>query len=162
MRKRLLLLLIVILPLLHLAAPPTSAAQLKLDIKLFLGLGETTYVAKLETGRERDFFGSYQVGFGPRLRWGKAFFEALFSFNRWVYEGVNPSLGGTETQVNSFELPFLAGYIPYKNPYFKWLIYGGYVNHFNTKIIVRREGEPSLRLKPKAESPSVPLTTTLR
>jgi hypothetical protein len=135
-----------------LAASSNAAAQLKLDIKIFLGVGETTYVAMLETGRERDFFGSYQVGFGPRLRWGKAFFEALFSFNRWVYEGVNPSLGGTETQVNSFELPLLAGYIPYKNPYFKWLVYGGYVNHFNTKIIVRREGQSSLRLKPGADN----------
>ena len=137
---------------LHLAAPPITAAQLKLDIKVFIGVGETTYVAMLETGRERDFFGSYQLGFGPRLRWGKAFFEALFSFNRWIYEGVNPSLGGTETQVNSFELPLLAGYIPYKNPYFKWFVYGGYVNHFNTKIIIRREGQSSLRLKPKADN----------
>ena len=136
-----------------LAAPSTAAAQLKLDIKVvFLGVGQTTYVALLETGRERDFLGSYQFGFGPRLRWGKAFFETLFSFNRWVYEGVNPSLGGTETQVNSFELPFLAGYIPFKNPWFKWLIYGGYVNHFNTKIIVRRDGQSSLRLKPKADN----------
>ena len=65
MSKRFLILLIVVFPLLHLAAPPTTAAQLKLDIKLFLGLGETTYVAKLETGRERNFFGSYQIGFGP-------------------------------------------------------------------------------------------------
>ena len=137
---------------LHLAAPPTAAAQLKLDIKVFLGVGETTYVAMLETGREREFFGSYQIGFGPRLRWGKAVFEALFSFNRWIYEGVNPSLGGVNTQVNSFELPLLAGYIPYKNPYFKWLVYGGYVNHFNTKIIVRRDGQSSLRLRPKADN----------
>ncbi len=137
---------------LHLAAPPAAAAQLKLDIKVFLGVGETTYVAMLETGREREFFGSYQVGFGPRLRWRKAVFEALFSFNRWIYEGVNPSLGGVDTQVNSFEFPLLAGYIPYKNPYFKWLIYGGYVNHFNTKIIIRRDGQSSLRLSPKADN----------
>ena len=136
----------------HSAAPPSAAAQLKLDIKVFIGLGETTYVALLESGREREFLGSYQIGFGPRLRWGKAVFETQFSFNRWLYEGVNPTLGGVNTQVNSFELPFLAGYIPYKNPYFKWLVYGGYVNHFNTKIIVRRDGQPSLRLKPKADN----------
>jgi len=89
---------------LHLAAPPSSAAELKLDIKLFLGLSETTYVAMLETGRERTFLPGYQIGFGPRLRKNKAFIEVLFSFNRWLYEGVNPSLGGVETQVNSFEL----------------------------------------------------------
>jgi hypothetical protein len=31
-------------------------------------------------------------------------------------------------------------------------LYGGYVNHFNTKIIVRREGQSSLRLRPKADN----------
>jgi hypothetical protein len=33
----------------------------------------------------------------------------------------------------------------------KLFLYGGYVNHFNTKIIVQQEGQPSLRLKPKAD-----------
>jgi len=156
MRKFFLISLFTLALLLYLAAPPTSAAQQpKLDIKVFLGVGGTTYVAMLETGRERDLFGSYQIGFGPRLRWGKAFIEALFSFNRWIYEGVNPTLGGVKTQVNSFELPFLAGYIPYENPYFRFFLYGGYVNHFNTKIIVQREGQPSLRLKPKDDNLAV-------
>jgi hypothetical protein len=151
-RKLLLPWLFALLPVLHLAAPPTSAAQQpKLDIKVFLGFSETTYVAMLESGRETNLFPSYQIGFGARVRKNKAFIEVLFSFNRWLYEGVNPDLGGVETQVNSFELPFLAGYIPYENPYFKIFLYGGYVNHFNTKIIVRRDGQSSLRLKPKAD-----------
>ncbi|MBW2191661.1 MAG: hypothetical protein JRG93_19145, partial [Deltaproteobacteria bacterium] len=89
-----------------------TLALSKLDIKAFIGIGGTTYVSMLETGRERDLFGSYEIGFGARLRRGKAFIEALFSFNRWIYEGTNPTLGGVKTQVNSFELPFLAGYIP--------------------------------------------------
>jgi hypothetical protein len=153
MRKLFLISLFVFLPVVQFAAQPTAAAEpLKLDVKVFFGLGETTYVAMLETGRERNFFGSYQVGFGGRLRRDKAFFEVLFSFNRWVYEGVNPRLGGTETRVNSFELPFIGGYIPYKNPLFKVFLYAGYVNHFNTKIIVQREGESSLRLRPKADN----------
>jgi len=153
MRKLFLISLFALVPVLVFATPLTSAAQQpKLDIKAFIGVGGTTYVAMLETGRERDLFGSYQIGFGPRLRRGKAFFEALFSFNRWIYEGVNPDFGGFKTQVNSFELPFLAGYIPYKNPYFKSFLYAGYVNHFNTKIIVQKEGEPSLRLKPKDDN----------
>jgi hypothetical protein len=54
--------------------------------------------------------------------------------------------------VNSFEFPLLAGYIPYRNPYRKWLVYGGYVNHFNTKIILRRDGQSSLRLRPTADN----------
>jgi hypothetical protein len=111
-----------------LAAPATSAAQQpKLDIKAFFGLGGTTYVAMLETGRERDAFAGWQIGFGPRLRRGKAFIEVVFSFNRWYFEGANPDFGGIKTQVNSFELPFHAGYIPYKNSYFKLFLYAEYV-----------------------------------
>jgi len=57
--------------------------------------------------------------------------------------------------VNSFELPFHIGYIPYKNPYFKLFLYAGYVNHFNTKIIVTREGEPTLKIRPKDDNIAV-------
>lgn len=153
MRKHVLVALLILLPAIHLAAPSSATAQsLKLDIKVFFGVGETTYVALLETGRERSFFGSYQVGFGGRLRINKAFFEVLFSFNRWLYEGVNPTFGGKETRVNSFELPFIGGYIPYKNHLFKVFLYAGYVNHFNTRIIVVREGDSSLRLRPRADN----------
>ncbi|MBW1761771.1 MAG: hypothetical protein JRE45_08445 [Deltaproteobacteria bacterium] len=156
MRKLFLISLFILVSALHLAAPPTSAAQqLKLDIKVFFGLGGTTYVSMLETGRERDTFAGWQIGFGPRLRRDKAFIEVLFSFNRWYFEGPNPDFGGSNTQVNSFELPFHVGYIPYKNPYFKWFLYAGYVNHFNAKIIVTREGEPSLRLRPKDDNLAV-------
>jgi hypothetical protein len=57
MRKLFLISLFILASALHLAAPPTSAAQqLKLDIKVFFGLGGTTYVSMLETGRERDTF----------------------------------------------------------------------------------------------------------
>ncbi len=58
-------------------------------------------------------------------------------------------------QVNSFELPLIMGYIPYKNSIFKLFLYAGYVNHFNTKILVDAtllDGsgtEVSFKLKPK-------------
>jgi hypothetical protein len=156
MRKLSLISLFTVATVLALAVPATSAAQQpKLDIKAFFGLGGTTYVAMLETGRERDAFAGWQIGFGPRLRRGKAFIEVVFSFNRWYFEGANPDFGGTKTQVNSFELPFHAGYIPYKNSYFKLFLYAGYVNHFNAKIIVTREGEPSLKLRPKDDNLAV-------
>jgi hypothetical protein len=152
MRKRLLVALFAVIPLLYFAAPPTAKAQQpKLDVKAYVGLGTTTYVSMLEAGRQQDLFPGWQIGFGPRIRRNKAFIEVLFSFNRWIYEGVNPELGGVKTQVNSFELPFHVGYIPYKNSYFKVFLYAGYVNHFNTKIIVQREGQPSLKLRPKAD-----------
>ncbi|MGB5193608.1 MAG: hypothetical protein WBN70_11555, partial [Polyangiales bacterium] len=61
-----------------------SAQQPKLDIKLFVGASSTTYVSLLESGRERDTFAGWQIGFGPRYRKRKWFVEVLFSFNRWA------------------------------------------------------------------------------
>ena len=34
-------------------------------------------------------------------------------------------------------------------------LFAGYVNHFNAKIIVTREGEPSLKLRPKDDNLAV-------
>ena len=55
--------------------------------------------------------------------------------------------------MNSFQLPFNAGYIPYQNSYFRLFLYGGYVNHFNTKVLasIEQTGVPtvSAKLKPK-------------
>jgi hypothetical protein len=156
MRKPFLISLLMLAPVLVFAAPPTSAAQQpKLDIKLFIGTGGTTYVSMLETGRERDTFAGWQVGFGARVRRRQAFLEVPFSFNRWSFAGTNPDLGGFKAQVNSFELPINMGYIPYKNPYFKLFLYAGYVNHFNTKIIVTIDGGPTFKLRPKEDNIAV-------
>jgi hypothetical protein len=133
-----------------LGAPSSvSAQQPKMDVKLFFGFSGTTFVSMLETGRERDTFAGWQIGFGPRLRKRVWFVEALFSFNRWAFAFNDPLIGAFEGQVNSFELPLLAGYIPYKSAYFKLFLYGGYVNHFNTKIIVNVAGGPTIRARPK-------------
>lgn len=133
-----------------LGAPSSgSAQQPKMDVKLFFGFSGTTFVSMLETGRERDTFAGWQIGFGPRLRKRVWFIEVLFSFNRWAFAFNDPLIGAFDGQVNSFELPFLAGYIPYKSPYFKLFLYGGYVNHFNTKIIVNIADGPTIRARPK-------------
>jgi len=134
-----------------------SAQQPKLDIKLFVGASGTTYVSLRETGRERDTFLGWQVGFGPRIRKRRWFVEALFSFNRWslranipVSEDESLFLSG---RVNSFELPINGGFIPYKNAFFKLFLYAGYVNHFNTKVLVTVSDSlgdsVDLRLRPK-------------
>ena len=53
MRKLFLIALFTLALVLHFAAPPSTAAQQpKLDIKAFIGIGGTTYVSMLETGRE--------------------------------------------------------------------------------------------------------------
>lgn len=119
-----------------LAAPSSSAAQQpKMDVKVFVGFSGTTFVSMLETGRERETFAGWQVGFGPRIRKRKWFAEMQFSFNRWAFSLVDADGVSASGQVNSFELPLLAGYVPYKNSMFKLYLYGGLVNHFNTKII---------------------------
>lgn len=135
--------------------PSTSTAQQpKLDIKLFAGASATTYVALLESGRERDTFVGWQVGFGPRYRKRRWFVEVLFSFNRWALRFNDEETGiRLKGRVNSFELPINAGFIPYKNAYFKLFLYAGLVNHFNTRIIVTASSEDgtsvNLRLRPK-------------
>jgi hypothetical protein len=150
MTKLFLLSLLVLAPVVVLAAPsPSAAQQPKMDIKLFGGVSGTTFVSMLESGRERDTFTGWQAGFGPRVRRRQWFAEVLFSFNRWSFAFSDPDLGGLSGRVNSFELPINAGYIPYKNSYFKLFLYGGYVNHFNTKIIVKIAGGPTLKLRPK-------------
>ncbi len=149
MRALLPLLVIVLAAGAFFAAPSTADAQQpKMDVKLFVGFSGTTFVSMVETGRERDTFAGWQIGFGPRLRKRKWFIEALFSFNRWAFSFEDPTLGPFSGRVNSFELPLIAGYIPYKNPYFKVFLYGGYVNHFNTKILFDVQGM-SFKLRPK-------------
>jgi hypothetical protein len=147
MKKPWLIALFLLAPVLVLASPSGgSAQQPKMDIKLFFGGSATTFVSMLETGRIRDTFLGWQVGFGPRIRRRKGFVEVLFSFNRWAFafQDIN-EFGVPFTavgQVNSFELPFTMGYIPYKNSMFKLFLYASYVNHFNTKIIATATAAP--------------------
>jgi len=158
MKTCLLVSLFVFAPVAIFVAPSSGAAQQpKLDIKVFVGGSFTTYVDMLETGRVRDTYPGWQVGFGPRIRKRQWFVETLLSFNRWQYSGSMDTDGSTSGQltarVNSFQLPFNAGYIPYQNSYFRLLLYGGYVNHFNTKVLASLEspGLPTIseKLKPK-------------
>ena len=130
-----------------------SAQQPKLDIKLFVGASSTTYVSLLESGRERDTFAGWQIGFGPRYRKRKWFVEVLFSFNRWALRLQDQESGlFIKGRVNSFELPINGGFIPYKNAYFKLFLYAGYVNHFNTRLNVNASIEDesvNVKLRPK-------------
>jgi hypothetical protein len=161
MKKPLLIASFILLPLFALVAPSSSSAQQpKMDIKLFAGLSGTTFVSMLETGRERDTFVGWQIGFGPRVRKRKGFIEILFSFNRWAFVFQDIADNGLPFEavgkVNSFELPLIMGYIPYKSPYFKLFFYAGYVNHFNTKIVTELSADvgsgtetATVKLRPK-------------
>ena len=133
---------------------PADADVPKLDILVFAGPSTTTYVDLLETGRVRDTFIGWQVGFGPRVRKGAWFGQVLLSFNRWAFRFTDTETGlKLKGRVNAFELPFTGGYIPYQNPYFKLFLYAGFVNHFNTRVIVTASlGDESVSFKerPKA------------
>ncbi|MFZ1863938.1 MAG: hypothetical protein WAU39_06935 [Polyangiales bacterium] len=157
MQKLSLIPALLVASVMELAMPSETAAQQpKMDIKLFAGVSGTTYVSMLETGRERDTFAGWQAGFGARVHRRKWFLEVLFSFNRWAFSQSTEEAGFEGTlkgRVNSFELPFNGGFIPYQNAYFKLFLYAGYVNHFNTKILasVEQPGEPTVsdKLRPK-------------
>jgi hypothetical protein len=133
-------------------ATPAAAQAVKLDIKAFAGASSTTFVEMLETGRERETLFGWQIGFGARVRLQKWYIETLLSFTRWAIRFSDEEIR-LKGRVNSIELPFIAGVVPYKNPYFKLYLYGGYVNHFNARIFVTGttpDGESaSLRLRPK-------------
>jgi len=130
-----------------LATPSNSSAQQpKLDIKVFAGVNVSRFVSRLETERFREGYLGWQVGFGPRLRQRKWFAEVLPSFNRWAFR--SPALQAT-FQVNSFQLPINAGYIPFKSPYFKLFLYAGFVNQFNTRVLERTDDGPTYGYKPK-------------
>lgn len=136
MKTRLPMVIALLATLIVLSSPSSgSAQQPKMDIKLFLGFSGTTFVSMLESGRERETFAGWQIGFGPRLRKRTWFVEVLFSFNRWAFSLTDAEGVKYSGQVNSFELPLNAGFIPYKNAFFKLYLYGGLVNHFNTKLI---------------------------
>jgi len=94
MKKLFLISLFLLAPITVLAAPSSSAAQQpKMDIKLFGGASGTTFVSMLETGRERDTFTGWQIGFGPRIRRRAWFAEVLLSFHRWSFAFTDPEVG---------------------------------------------------------------------
>jgi hypothetical protein len=164
MRTPLLIVAALLVAMVALGLPAASSAQQpKMDVKLFVGLSGTTFVEMLEEGRSRDTFAGWQIGFGPRIRRRVWFAEIQFSFNRWAFafnEIIDPDTGnpivdpetGNPISVtgrsNSFELPLIGGYVPYKNAFFKLYLYGGLVNHFNTKLIFKILGE-TVKLRPK-------------
>lgn len=134
-----------------LASSSAEGQQPKLDIKLFAGVSGTTFVSMLETGRERETFVGWQVGVGPRVRKRRWFLETQLSFNRWALRQSDEGIS-IRGRVNAFELPFIGGYIPYRNAFFKLFLYAAYVNHFNTHLIatVTGDGESvDIRLRPK-------------
>ena len=65
---------------------------------------------------------------------------------------------GERARMNSLEIPMTAGYVPYKNPYFKLFLYGGWVSTFNLRGFVDIDGNrKAFKFKPK-QIPGYPLS----
>jgi len=150
MKKVLLICLFLLAPVFVLSMPSTGAAQQpKLDIKVFVGVSNLLLAQKLEEEVKRDRYFGWQVGFGARIRRRQAFIEVQLSFDRWAIASELEDGSQIAGNVNSFELPLIMGYIPYKNPFFKLFLYAGFVNHFNTAYVLfpPDSGKEKFRIK---------------
>ncbi|MGD8317559.1 MAG: hypothetical protein PVH21_07490 [Myxococcales bacterium] len=124
-------------------------------------------------GRNPSTFPNWGLQLGARVTAGKIFGEMAIGFSRFYFEvtqsmadiaraqGTNATavqlLVGQRARMNSLEIPLTAGYVPYKNPYFKLFLYGGWVSTFNLRGFVDINGNrKALKFRPK-EIPGFPL-----
>jgi hypothetical protein len=122
-------------------------------------------------GRVSETRGSWQGGLSARVRFdNKAFAEIAMAFSRFAFiipeteleicelqNANNPGacdqiaeLVGETGRMNSFDIPITAGYVPYRNAYFKIFFYGGLVNKFNIRGFIEAGGSrKGLKFKPR-------------
>ena len=125
-------------------------------------------------GRNPGSFANWGMKLAARVTAGKVFGEISMGFSRFYFEfgeelaliaeaeGGDPeiiaALLGQTARMNSLEIPLTAGYVPYKNPYFKLFLYGGWVSTFNLRGFVDLNGNrKALKFKPK-DIPGYPLS----
>ncbi|TFH27416.1 MAG: hypothetical protein E4H00_09555 [Myxococcales bacterium] len=126
-------------------------------------------------GRQRATFTNWGMQLGARVTAGKIFGEISMGFSRFYFavgdqleliariqgNPLPPELLGQQARMNQLEIPLTAGYVPYKNPYFKLFLYGGWVSTFNLRGFVDYNGNrKALQFKPK-DIPGYPLTIYL-
>ena len=128
-------------------------------------------------GRNPSTFFNWGMQLSARITAGKIFGEMAIGFSRFYFEfgeeltkisiaqGADPEdverLEGQKVRMNQLEIPLTAGYVPYKNPYFKLFLYGGWVSTFNIRGFVELDGRrKALKFKPK-DIPGYPLAIYL-
>jgi hypothetical protein len=124
--------------------------QPKMHIKAYAGYHDHHFVTKGVTDIEDNIRG-YLLGFGFRVAKNRWYGEIDFEIARSGYILQNDSLFGDnifEFKFISFQLPITGGYILIKEPVFKWYVYSGPVQRFNTKGVVRVEDLED-KFKPK-------------
>ena len=122
-------------------------------------------------GRNPSTFPNWGMQLGARVTAGKIFGEIAIGFSRFYFnigeqlqtiaeiEG-NPipdALQNQRARMNQLEIPLIAGYVPYANPYFKLFLYGGWVSTFNLRGFADLNGDrKAFKFKPK-DIPGYPL-----
>ncbi|NNE17955.1 MAG: hypothetical protein HKN10_05690, partial [Myxococcales bacterium] len=123
-------------------------------------------------GRTASTFFNWGMQLGARVTFdNKVFTELAIGFSRFYFTvgeelqliaeaGGDPlpdEILNQQARMNQLEIPLTAGYVPYKNPYFKIFFYGGLVNTFNLRGFVDFNGNrKALKFKPK-DVPGYPL-----
>ena len=137
-----------------------------------LGPGDNPVYEGTVGGRHPGTFPNWGMQIGARVTFdNKVFFEMDAGFSRFYFdigqelqdiaefEG-NPipdALKGQRARMNQMEIPLIAGYRPYANPYFKIFVYGGWVSTFNIRGFADINGDrKAYKFKPK-DIPGYPL-----
>jgi hypothetical protein len=145
--KKILLLLIITIPFLSFAQQP------KMNLKLIGGINTNSFIYQVE-GQKADIFTGWQMGAGVRVMKRKAFLEFDGMYQNYgtsvvLFEdsalNINESL---DVRMRALEFPITVGYIPVKTPFFKWFVYGGFVNKFSLNGRLKFMGE-EVTFKPK-------------
>ena len=123
-------------------------------------------------GRHPGTFPNWGMQIGARVTFdNKVFFEMDAGFSRFYFDigqqlqdiaefqgnPIPDALKGQRARMNQMEIPLIAGYRPYANPYFKIFVYGGWVSTFNIRGFADLNGDrKAYKFKPK-DIPGYPL-----
>ena len=123
-------------------------------------------------GRSPGTFFNWGMQLGARVTFdNKVFTELAIGFSRFYFtvgdelaliaeaqgDPLPPGVLNQQARMNQLEIPLLAGYRPYANPYFKIFFYGGLVSTFNLRGFVDYDGNrKALKFRPKGV-PGYPL-----
>ena len=123
-------------------------------------------------GRHPGTFPNWGMQIGARVTFdNKVFFEMDAGFSRFYFDigqelqdiaefqgnPIPDALAGQRARMNQMEIPLIAGYRPYANPYFKIFVYGGWVSTFNIRGFADLNGDrKAYKFKPK-DIPGYPL-----
>ncbi len=126
-------------------------------------------------GRHPATFANWSMQLGARVTAGKIFGEIDIGFSRFYFDigeqlqyiaraqgdPIPTALVGQRARMNQLEIPIIAGYVPYKNPYFKLFLYGGWISTFNIRGFADINGNrKAYKFKPK-DIPGYPLAIYL-